>query len=390
MISVIMRSRTEGGGIVTASDPRNRVLFSSAFQPDRILALILVLSTTLSACASSTRSSAKPEDKYDKYHRVSVFYGTDRRATGSQVPTNFFGAELGDLQFGTCAVSIPFDHRVGTLETPYFRYFENPEKHIVLLSVTPKGQAQFLSELRTQVQISPKSTAFVFIHGFNVSFEDACRRTGQLAYDLKFPGAPIMWSWPSNGSTAAYLSDETKVEWTTPHLSTFLTLVKEQSGAQKLHLIAHSMGSRAMVRALAKIAADLQSRDEPLFSQIVLTAPDIDATLFRQLVAIITKTSTRTTLYASSTDEAMRASRLVHGDLPRAGEAGPYLLHIDGVDTVDASGVDTSFIKHSYFADKASVVSDLYDLFLTLKPPDERFFLEEIKQNGLRHWQFRK
>jgi esterase/lipase superfamily enzyme len=42
--------------------------------------------------------------------------------------------------------------------------------------------------------------ALVFIHGFNNSFEDALRRAGQLAYDLRFDGPVFAFSWSSEGS----------------------------------------------------------------------------------------------------------------------------------------------------------------------------------------------
>ncbi|WP_429550866.1 alpha/beta hydrolase [Paraburkholderia sp. MM5477-R1] len=39
----------------------------------------------------------------------------------------------------------------------------------------------------------------LFIRGFKVGFVDAARRTAQMAYDLGFDGAPVFFSWPSQG-----------------------------------------------------------------------------------------------------------------------------------------------------------------------------------------------
>ncbi len=47
----------------------------------------------------------------------------------------------------------------------------------------------------------------VFVPGYNVSFVNAVRRTAQLAYDLDFGGVPVLYSWPSAGSAAAYVAD---------------------------------------------------------------------------------------------------------------------------------------------------------------------------------------
>jgi len=49
-----------------------------------------------------------------------------------------------------------------------------------------------------------KPGVLLFVHGYNVSFEDAARRTGQLAYDLGFEGPTVFFSWPSRGSVTAY------------------------------------------------------------------------------------------------------------------------------------------------------------------------------------------
>ena len=87
--------------------------------------------------------------------------------------------------------------------------------------------------------------ALVFIHGYNVSFENAVKRTAQIAYDLQFPGAPVCYSWPSRGGLADYTRDENQAEWTVVHLHTFLQELVQQSGAKSVHLIAHSMGNRA-------------------------------------------------------------------------------------------------------------------------------------------------
>src|SRR5262245_12280183 len=39
--------------------------------------------------------------------------------------------------------------------------------------------------------------ALVLVHGYNVSFDNAIRRAGQLAYDLEFDGPVFVFSWPA-------------------------------------------------------------------------------------------------------------------------------------------------------------------------------------------------
>ena len=84
-----------------------------------------------------------------------------------------------------------------------------------------------------------------------------------------------MYSWPSKGKLAAYTADEATIDWATPHLEKFLETVAVQSHATTVHLIAHSMGNRALTRALFAIA-EKHAGVPPMFKHVFLAAPDID------------------------------------------------------------------------------------------------------------------
>ena len=198
-----------------------------------------------------------------------------------------------------------------------------------------------------------------------------------------------MYSWPSDGKTLNYIKDETDVEWSTPHFERFLQMVTDTSGAHTVHLIAHSMGSRALANALASIVKTRGKLPSPIFNQVILTAPDIDIGVFQNLAETVQKASMRTTLYASSNDEALKLSKQIHG-YPRLGESGSNLTIVKGMDTIDASSVRTSFLGHSYYGDEDSVITDLYELLHLLKPPKERFYLEERNRKGASYWEFRR
>lgn len=110
-----------------------------------------------------------------------------------------------------CPVSVPKDHRVGALESPTvlrLEFRQDPQRHVVLLGVHRQPAAEFYADLRACVARTARKEAFVFIHGYNVGFETAVRRTAQIAYDLKFEGAPIAYSWPSQEGLLSYTVDE--------------------------------------------------------------------------------------------------------------------------------------------------------------------------------------
>ncbi len=307
-----------------------------------------------------------------------------------------YGNGRGKFVMGTCEVSIPRNHQVAELEAPsVFKldFVENPTKHVMLLDIEEKDSKAFFSRLRDRVEQGVSKDAFVFVHGFNVTFKDAARRTAQLAYDLRFQGAPIFYSWPSQGGLFQYAVDETNVVWTVPHLREFLKEVANQSGAQSIHLIAHSMGNRALTSALRELSLEMQGAS-PLFHEVVLTAPDIDREIFcRDIAPAIVSTARRVTLYASSNDEALVLSKQVHG-YPRAGDTGDGLVVIRGIETIDVSAVDTSLLGHNYYGDNATVISDMIDLVRNSKSARERSWLETARLDDPRlgdllYWVFR-
>ncbi len=302
-----------------------------------------------------------------------------------------YGNERGTLEMGVCEVSIPKDHEVGELESPSvfrFEFNEDPELHVVLLDTDRHEPEEFYDRLRRRVAQSDRKEAFVFIHGYNVTFENAARRTAQLAHDLDFDGAPIFYSWPSQGGFLQYTVDETNVVWTVPHLKEFLLGVARKTDARRVHLIAHSMGNRALTSALVGLSRELKEEPKPLFHEVLLTAPDIDADVFRRDIApAIVQTAQRVTLYASSNDKALEASKKVHG-YPRAGESGANLVVVPGIDTIDVSAVDTSLLGHTYYGDSDTVLTDMAELLRDRKPPDLRNRLRTMTLGTLRYWIF--
>lgn len=323
--------------------------------------------------------------------RYRIFYATDRRR--SAVSAEYFGKERGTgLTYGHCDISIPKDHRLGELERPVIwrlEFSEDPEKFVTLLKVVERPKQEFFKDLAEQVTHSKSKEALVFIHGYDVTFAEAARRTAQLAYDLGLDGVPILYSWPSQGDLSGYVADKEAAGWSVPHLKEFLEDIGSRIGATDVYLVAHSMGNALLAPALLSILSESRYGARPPFSQIVLTAPDIDAQVFREQIAPhIPKAAKRITLYTSSDDKALHASKRVSGGAPRLGDSGAGIVVVDGIDTVDVSAVDTSFIGHSYIGNNRSVISDLFNL-LRGKPPSERFGLKpRTTPANLTYWAF--
>ena len=140
---------------------------------------IVTIVALLSGC-----SGVEPD-----YAIVKTFFATDRNLTGKAKPDEMFGASRSSITYGTCDVSIPRDHRMGQLESPSvwrLEFREDPEKHIVVLGTAISSKDKFFSDVAARVRQSPRNSSLVFVHGYNVTFEDAAKRTAQITYDLGF------------------------------------------------------------------------------------------------------------------------------------------------------------------------------------------------------------
>jgi esterase/lipase superfamily enzyme len=335
---------------------------------------------------AEARSARTAESEQQGFVTVPVFFGTSRKASGSRKPSEFYGVERGQLACGVAQVSIPHDHRVGQMEKPRWwklEFSEDPKRHVVLLSVEALPRKEFAATLTKSLAGADERDLLLFLHGYNTSFEDAARRTAQFAYDLEFKGRAALFSWPSQASVAKYTVDETNVEWSIPHFQEFLKLALSEVGARNVHVIAHSMGNRALVRALREFDTAALPAGSAKLREVVFAAPDIDADTFAELAAVFRGRAGRFTLYASENDGALAASKTIH-KYARAGDAGPEILVLDGVDTIDASAVDTSLLGHSYYGDNRSILSDIHALVRGGNAP--RFGMKAAGTTKRRFW----
>jgi len=290
---------------------------------------------------------------------VKVFYATSRAPkaatrfirTKLQAPSaqTYYGAKRGALSTGTVMVSVPRNRELGEIPKPSALRFEfrpDPAKHTILgdLSIYD-GLDTFTAQLKAEVQRSRRKEAFIFIHGYNNTFPMAVERTAQLAIDLEIDGAPLMYSWPSAGSVFSYRADRQQiVPETIADLKTFLTLVANESGAERLHVVAHSMGNEFLLGALQSLAKD--GADAPLFEQIVFASPDVDADEFAAGLSRLTGLANHLTLYASSKDNALKASRRFNRSGRRAGESDEPLI-LEGLATIDTTVASLGGLGHA-------------------------------------------
>ncbi len=328
------------------------------------------------------------------YITYSVLYGTNRNAVLKSNKLSYGTTRDNKLHLGYCNISIPLNHETGKTERPnWFRnllFDESPKKHFTILANEETDEAKFMELLRQKIGQSDEKDVLLFIHGFNVAFDGAMMRAAQLGYDLNFKGGVAAFSWPSLGTISGYIADSDSARYSRNYISAFIKLLI-QPGTQKLHIIAHSMGNVVLTQGL------LQLKEEgvfpnPIIHQVILAAPDIDKDIFLNQILPAIKGASKYTLYASDKDNALAASKKIRHGYARLGEGGDNIVIVDGLDSVDASLVDTGLLGHGYFSSTESLLNDIH-LVLSDLPPGKRALDAKNKLiDGVskEYWVFRK
>ena len=311
-----------------------------------------------------------------------VFFATNRRP--GNPPRTTFSGDVGDsLSYGLALVTIPVAaHKIGKLETPKWwkLYAEDQQESFLLNDVSSLNQTEFGTKLGTAAQASDSREILIFLHGYNVTFEEAALRAAQFAYDSKFRGIVVLFSWPSQGSAFGYTGDEARAEASGEKMAAFLRGL-ENGPWPKVHLLAHSMGNRVMLSGLA----DNPPRPTLPLGQLVFAAADVYVPVFNEKFPKLQNAGRlAATSYASKKDRALWLSSILHNGA-RVGivENVPYV--IDGLESIDASSVDKGILGHGYWADERTLITDLRSLLQQGLSPKER----GLDQIG-KYWAFPK
>lgn len=321
---------------------------------------------------------------------VELFYATNRAPAENR--RSHFSRDRGELSHGIAEVAIPPNHVIGRNEQPSmfrFEWSENERKHIALRGTRPLDSADFLMQLNAAIAQSPNRKLMIFVHGYNVGFPEAARGLAQFSTDLKFDGPVLLFSWPSQNTLMGYAVDATNADWSQTHLTSVLADVLDRTDAEEIYLVAHSMGSPALSRAYITITGE-RPLDVYKIKQMILVAPDMDADTFRHEIAPrLARSYLPVTLYASSGDRALLASKTFNGH-PRAGDSGRGLVVVPGVETVDATDASRGLLGHAYFMEDRRIMEDIYAILTTGQPSDNRFGLEAVDTPEGRYWTFRR
>jgi len=306
----------------------------------------------------------------ERTYRVS--YATNRAANDTANPNaGFSGKRSSTTTYGNCDVFIPISHKIGSIGSSFLvRFFTRTDDRLQLTRISRLAEADLWKSFNSRLSSASGKHAVVFIHGYNVSFEEAAIRAAQIGADLGV-SAMAMFSWPSQGEVKDYPSDESAIEASTGALTDFLVKFATMTEADAVHVIAHSMGNRGLLRAIERIFGNAERRAGIKFGQLILAAPDVDVDSFKEMATAYSELAARTTLYVSEKDRAVGLSRWLHG-YPRVGFSPPVSI-FSGIDTISVSGIDVSALGHGYVGEAREVLTDMHQLIFSGLPPEKRF-----------------
>jgi esterase/lipase superfamily enzyme len=191
-----------------------------------------------------------------------------------------------------------------------------------------EGEASWWAALRAAAGRS-QGRVLLFVHGYHESFKTSSELTSQIARLTNFEGAVIHYSWPSQAKIISYTVDETNAAWDNNNFFELLKKLSSDSAIKQVIVVSHSLGTRLVLPAIAKLDGFDAESNRNSVNQIILASADIDREDFesnfadRLLAQKQVQNGRLVTLYVSGRDTALSLSRRLHG-YPRLGSTSCF------------------------------------------------------------------
>ncbi len=275
---------------------------------------------------------------------------------------------------------------------------EDPEA----LAARKASVALLQAEVDRRLALTPRKDAYIYVHGYHNTFEDAAFALAELWHFFGREGLPIVYTWPAGyPGIFGYTYDRESSEFTVFHLKQLIKWLAEQPEIENIHLIAHSRGTDVALSAFRELViwargAGLDPREHFKIKNFVLAAADIDLQVVSQRIGAerLALAVDQATVYASPGDEAIgiaewlfasprgRVGTVAIGDLTEV-EKRRMKANAARVTVVNFEGESTGY-GHDYFRTNPAVSSDLVLMIrYGIKPGEPGRPLEHI---GLNFW----
>lgn len=242
----------------------------------------------------------------------------------------------------------------------------------------PRGtpqERQFLEELSRRLAGAERKDVFLYVHGFDDTFKDAVLTAAEVWHFLAREGVPVCYTWPVGiGGLEAYLYTISSTDFTVFHLKQAIRLIASCPDVHRIHLLAHSRGTAALMDAMRELYLEGWSTPGGLaqlkLGTCILAAPDIDfdVVVERDSTERIGRAVDRVAIYYSEEDKALKLSRWLFGGTERLGDLDPRLFSKDEIERlrgnersqlISARVTDLGDFNHTYFRSSPAVSSDM-------------------------------
>lgn len=246
-----------------------------------------------------------------------------------------------------------------------------------------KVDAQFAALVDKKLATSSQNDIFIFVHGFRVVFENPILAASELWNFMGNDGVIIAYAWPATPKVFAYLHDIETARISGRNLRKLVSYLSDNTDARKIHIIAHSAGTRVAMTALNELALSSRGQNSQL-GQVALIASDYDPQQFASTLADgMLDIVDDVTIYLSQDDFALGLSKRVFS-IKRLGQlddlatisprAKSWLRDHPKLHFVDVSQAKDAFRGngHSYHRNSPWVSSDLLITMTKALKPKER------------------
>jgi len=242
--------------------------------------------------------------------------------------------------FARYTISVPPDRDPGSITYP--RRGAKPDAtqdFLTTSEVLYPDQAPFRRDLSAALRNERRGgrEATIFVHGYNNTFAEGVYRIAQLAHDLDLPGVAMHYAWPSAATPFGYVYDRDSANFSRNGLEDMLREVSG-SGADRIFLVAHSMGSGLVVETLRQLAIRGDRQTLAKIAGVILISPDIDVDVFRVQAHDIGQLPQPFLIFGSQRDRALQLSARLTGQKSRLGS----LSSVGAVADLDVTFVDVA------------------------------------------------
>ncbi len=269
----------------------------------------------------------------------------------------------GPVAHSLVTISVPPVHQAGSIERPNLGS-QNTNYHFAVTGRRSLDEDAFNNEIASHIsgRIGSSRDVLLYVHGFNTGFDEARFRLAQIVFDARFGGVPVLYTWASKGSVFAYGADRETAMASRDGLEHLMLALAREPDVGRVHILAHSMGAWMAMEALRENAIAGHPDLDGHLGEVMLAAPDIDATVFRQQMARI-GAGAHVSILVASNDRALSVSSLLANERPRLGALDPNapadraLIESLGVQVRDLSGDQVGLIGHSTYANAPDVIA---------------------------------